>query len=180
MSRKNHLSAVTSETTAPTTISVHGITVPVSRPYAEGHACTSAEAIALNQMRTENLRNNFAARVRKALPDSAALSIELVETLRSEFTAYEASYSFAAKRAAKPKVDAVTRESHKIAKGVILEALRKANTDPKTLTAERMEQLVLALLAKRPDLAEEAERRIAATRASAEVAFEDLMPEANA
>ena len=63
------------------TIAGHAFNVPVR--YEEGHELTAGEASALNQTYHENLRNNFAKKVKDAAeagggtPDLAALQAEL-------------------------------------------------------------------------------------------------------
>jgi hypothetical protein len=59
------------------TISGHSFNVPVR--YEEGHELTAGEASALNQTYHENLRNNFAKKVKDAGDgaDVAALQAEL-------------------------------------------------------------------------------------------------------
>jgi hypothetical protein len=59
------------------TIAGHSFNVPLR--YEEGHELTAGEAGALNQTYHENLRNNFAKKVKDAggSPDLAALQAEL-------------------------------------------------------------------------------------------------------
>jgi len=68
------------------TIAGHSFNVPVR--YEEGHELTAGEASALNQTYHENLRNNFAKKVKDAgaTADLAALQAEL--------DAYAESYAF--------------------------------------------------------------------------------------
>ena len=58
--------------------------------YEEGHELTAGEASALNQTFHENLRNNFAKRVKDAIEDNS-----FDETgLQSEFDSYAEQYQF--------------------------------------------------------------------------------------
>lgn len=68
------------------TIAGHAFNVPVR--YEEGHELTAGEASALNQTYHENLRNNFANKV-KAAGASADLA-----ALQTELDAYANEYSF--------------------------------------------------------------------------------------
>ncbi len=48
-------------------IIIQGQTFTASLPYAAGQALTESEARALNQVRLENIRNNFASKVKASL-----------------------------------------------------------------------------------------------------------------
>lgn len=63
--------------------------------YEEGHELTAGEASALNQTFHENLRNNFAKRVREAVLDEINEGEKYDETgLQSEFDSYAEQYQF--------------------------------------------------------------------------------------
>jgi hypothetical protein len=47
-------------------VTIAGEVFKIDTPYTEGHTCTAGEASALNQVRHENLRNNFAKKVKDA------------------------------------------------------------------------------------------------------------------
>lgn len=156
------------------TITIQGLDFPVSMPYGAGHQCSEAEAEVLNQTRLENLRNNFAGKVKKA--KAQGLTPESEAALREEFLRYERLYTFAARVGAAPQLSASQREAHKIAKGMVHEALRAKGHDPKTIPHAKMQEMVHALIARRPDITEEAERRIARAR---ELTIEALGPDAH-
>jgi hypothetical protein len=53
------------ETATPTVpVTIMGLRFNVRAPYSAGHICTEGEARALNQTRTENIRNNLAAKAK--------------------------------------------------------------------------------------------------------------------
>ena len=52
-------------------IIIQGVTFNVPTPYAEGHVLATNEASALNQLLHENLRNNFASKVKAKRGDDA-------------------------------------------------------------------------------------------------------------
>jgi hypothetical protein len=54
------------EETPMSTIVVQGSALPVSTRYAEGHVLTAIEAGVLNQTLFENMRNNFASKIKAA------------------------------------------------------------------------------------------------------------------
>ncbi|MCB1838493.1 MAG: hypothetical protein KDH99_12825, partial [Alcanivoracaceae bacterium] len=74
------------------TISILGVEVEISTPYAEGHTISEAEAKALNQTRAENIGNNF----RKRIKDSkeGVEGAEPMEKILADLAAYDASYVF--------------------------------------------------------------------------------------
>lgn len=171
-------------------ITVQGLVFNVPAPYAEGHTLTTAEAAVLNQTFGENLRNNFAARVRSAKEaqikaqglaedtdlKTITLDEQTLETLKGEFAEYAAGYSFSGKRQTRTPVDPVLREATKIAREMITSSLAK-RTPPvkvKDLPDGKMDELVRNLLSKRPDITEEAKRRVDAVKAVAEAAMDDL------
>lgn len=114
------------------TIAGHSFNVPVR--YEEGHELTAGEASALNQTYHENLRNNFAKKVKDAgaTPDLAALQAEL--------DAYAAEYAFGVRSGGGGAVrDPVMSEALRMAKKQIAELLRKqgkkvADFEPAAIT----------------------------------------------
>lgn len=68
------------------TIASHSFNVPVR--YEEGHELTAGEASALNQTYHENLRNNFAKKVKDAGANAD------LDALQAELDAYAESYAF--------------------------------------------------------------------------------------
>ena len=61
-------------------------------PFEDGHACNSAEAEALNSLLGENLRNNFAAQMKRAATEGKDIPGQ------EEFSAYADTYAFGQKR----------------------------------------------------------------------------------
>lgn len=125
------------------TIQGHSFNVPTR--YREGHELNEAEANALNQTFHENLRNNFAKKVKEAgeSPDLAALQAEL--------DAYAESYQFGI-RAAGTGVsrDPVMTEAMRMARKIIDDLLRKKGKKPSDVTAEAKNDAAKRLL-ERPE-----------------------------
>lgn len=166
----------------PATVTIQGLEFTTSMPYSPGHVLTEHEASALNQTRSENLRNNFASRVKKALEDLQKANPERADlttadldlgALATEFAAYEASYSFAQRHVRAPS-DPVEHEAQKLGKARILAALRERKIDIKSVTTDAMTGYVAALLAKRPEIREEAKRRVDAARSIGASVLDDL------
>lgn len=163
---------------APTTIKVQGILFPVSPRYSEGHPLTAQEAAVLNQTLYENLRNNFATHIRKSVEESAkaagvehdthTLSEDEVSTLQAKFVEYAAAYTFAAPRAGRTPVDPLQREMRAIAKERILAALAAKNVSVKSLPEGKMDEFIATAIANRPEIKDEAQRRLDARKAAAD------------
>ena len=164
--------------TTPITIQGHTFEAPAR--YAEGHVCSLNEANTLNQTLAENLRNNFASRLKKAIEASEAEGgPELdLDALRAEFAEYAETYEFNGKRAARAPVDPIEKEATKIAGQMIAEALRAKNIDVKAARESgKFDELVTNLLEKKPAIREEAARRVAATQNVADDILGDLAAE---
>lgn len=147
----------------------HEINVSVSQPYAEGHVLTALEAEKLNHVLADNIRTSLIAKIKRAAEegkiDAAALS--------AEFQAYADAYSFTA-RAPKAGPDPVAKEANKIAKEQVLAAIRKKGGNPADYSAEQISEYVAKVLQHKPEIREEAERRINSTRQIAGDLLSDL------
>lgn len=76
-------------------ITIQGVEFTVSAPYAEGHQISEAEAKALNQVRSENIRNNQAKLVKAAKEEfGEELSEDIIADLQNQITAYDEGYEF--------------------------------------------------------------------------------------
>lgn len=79
---------------ATRTITISGFPFEVSTPFAEGHTCTEAEAKALNQTRSENIRNNMARRVKDAKDEDGNIDEAVMQELADAVAQYDADYEF--------------------------------------------------------------------------------------
>jgi len=162
----------------PSHIKVQGILFPVSPRYAEGHPLTAQEAAVLNQTLYENLRNNFASHIRKTVEESAkaagveaeghTLSEDEVSILQAKFAEYAQAYTFAAPRAGRTPVDPLQREMRAIAKERILAALAAKNVSVKSLPEGKMDEFIATAIERRPEIREEAQRRLDARKIAAD------------
>lgn len=185
-------SAATSEVTDavadPTvliTIKVQGMFFSFSPRYQEGHTLTAVEADVLNQTFGENLRNNFASKIRAAQEE---LEKDLAEgekardftddektAFANDFSAYASSYTFKAPRVGAGPVDPVEHEASKIAKAIIMAHLAKKNIKAASLPEGKLASLVKDLLAKQPQIRDEAIRRVEALKTAGDDALEGLL-----
>lgn len=148
----------------------HGVTVNVSQPYAEGHVLSALEAEKLNHVLADNIRTSLMSKL-KRLEDVDA------EKVGAEFQSYADSYSFVV-RSPKSTVDPITKEAMKIAKEQVLAAIRSKGGDPKDYPAEKIAEYVSLVLQKKPEIREEAARRIASSREMASDLLPDFFDEA--
>ena len=139
-------------------VMIQGQIFNIAAPYAEGHALNANEAAALNQLRAENIRNNFAARMKKAIEDKAP------ELGQPELDAYDATYQFGVRQAGKLPQDPIEKEAYKLAEQAVINALKARGTKLKELPEGKLDELVLATLEKRPNFREQAAKVIAARK----------------
>jgi hypothetical protein len=137
---------------------IQGSLFTIAAPYAAGHQLTANEAAALNQLRAENIRNNFAARMKKAIEDKAP------ELGQNELNAYDETYQFGVRAAGKLPQDPVEKEAYKLAEQAVVNALKARGTKLKELPEGKLDELVLATLEKRPNFREQAAKVIAARK----------------
>jgi hypothetical protein len=100
----------------------HAFVVPV--PFSEGHVLSGGEASAMNQVFHENLRNNFASRIKKLEGDGA---ID-ISSLQNELDEYAVEYEFGVRQSA-TAADPVEREAMKLARQAVKAALKNANRE---------------------------------------------------
>lgn len=188
-------------TPKPFQIVIAGLEFLVQPRYAAGHVLLENEATALNQTYAENLRNNFASKVKAAASaqlksvievngwtedEVKALTKEQVEELSTPqgealaelntlFTTYSADYVFSGKRAPAVPVDPVGKEAYKMAKQVLTEHFRKLNVDMKKV--DNLDDLIGGLITKNPSIREEAQRRVDTAKSLATLSMPGL-PEA--
>lgn len=130
-------------------------TFNIPRPFAEGHACTASEAGVLNQTLAENIRNNFAANVKKAVEDESFDQAKM----QGELDEYLESYDFGVRKGRGP-ADPVEREALNIAKDIVKNALREKGHKLADVATEDINRLAEKLVAEQPEITKEAKRRV--------------------
>lgn len=102
----------------PKALSILDIDFEVAQPYEAGHTLTDAEAKALNQVRRENLGNNFRGTVKKAQEEAATAGKDVdVDALKTAFADLDGKYIFTLREvSAARKFDAVEREARNLVK----------------------------------------------------------------
>lgn len=166
-------------------ITISGLPFQYPRPYAVGHVLTEGEASALNQVFGENLRNNFAARIRgmiedhkkaNGIPEEEDLSAGVLDkdSLDSEFAEYATKYEFGVRSGAsgpRAPADPVGKEAYRLAWAAVKAKLVEKGYEITKLPKEQKDQLVKDALAKYPKFREEAERYV---RMQADLVVEGL------
>jgi len=167
-------------------ITIQGLPFEVQDLYSAGpRELTAGEASALNQTRAENLRNNFAPKIKAAMDEyrkanSLAEDAEIAVTsldhdaLSAAFDAYATEYEFGVRKAGtgtRTPTDPIERESIRVAKERVKAGLNKKGIKLDSVSKEKMTELVQQVIGKYPEIKEEATRRVNAAGA---IALDDL------
>lgn len=148
----------------------HGLTVSVPQPYAEGHILTEKEAEKLNHVLADGVRTSLTAKL-KRLAEEEGFS---AEAHAADFQSYADTYSFVV-RTPRAHVDPVEKEAQKIAKAQVLVAIRKKGGSPSDFSAEQISAYVVTVLKNKPEIREEAARRVNSTREIADDLMNELL-----
>lgn len=169
------------EGTSASRLKIQGLIFIFTQRYAKGHVLTADEAAVLNQTLGENLRNNFANEVRKALEalptpaegePPAALAPETIAALEARFADYQASYVFKGPRSGPGPMDPLERETRKVAAALLRAKL--AEHGHKTPPKEQFDELVERIATTRPEVRAEAQRRLEAAKSAGTDILEGL------
>ena len=166
-------------------ITIQGLPFEVSQPYKEGHPITAGEASQLNQVRAENIRNNFAGTIKAAIDayrkaNSLAEDADVPVTnldkddLDDRLAKYDDEYVMGVRggpSGPRLPVDPVQREAWRKALEKVKLALKKKNIAISSVPKEKMDDYVTGVLAKYPEITEEARRYV---NAGAEITLADL------
>lgn len=151
----------------------HGVNVSVDQPYAEGHVLTALEAEKLNHVLADNIRTSIIAKL-KRLAESGDIDAAAAS---AEFQSYADAYEFAV-RTPKASADPIAKEANKIAKEQVFAAIRRKGGNPSDYSAEQIAEYVGKVLQHKPEIRDEAARRIESSRKMAGDLLSDLFDEA--
>lgn len=151
----------------------HEISVTVAQPYETGHVLTDAEAAKLNQVLADSVRAALNAKLKKLSDDS---NFDAAAT-QGSFQSFADAYSFSI-RSTKSAADPVEKEAHKLAKEQVFAAIRKKNGNPRDYSEAQIAEYIALVLTKKPEIREEAARRVNSSRQIAGDLLEDLIDEA--
>lgn len=114
-------------------ITIQGTQFSIPMPFAQGHVLNEGEAAAMNQLFAENIRNNFAGKIKVAEEKKEA------RPGQAELDAYCAEYKFGARGPGGPKLDPIEAEARRLAETAINEALKKKGIKLKDVPDEQMD-----------------------------------------
>lgn len=160
-------------TSAPREAStIAGETFQVAKPFAEGASLTLTAGLAstLNQVFAENVRNNFAAKV-KAAKEAGAFDLA---AFQGQLDTYMGEYEFGVRRGGGGRTsDPVAKEALSIVRDLVKAAYAKkgATVSDKDVTAKAKELLANVEDPKIAAVLKEAKRRVST---AASIASEDL------
>jgi hypothetical protein len=153
-------------------VTISGFQFSIPEPIEEGHQVNANEAAALNQVLAENVRNNFAARVKKAQENG-----EDQDTLQAELDQYVAEYEFGVRRGgggATPSKDPVEKEAENLAKAKVKEALKAKGHKISDVSNEKIAELTRNALDKYPEFREQAKQIVEARQSVGSEIMEDI------
>lgn len=166
-----------------TQVTIQGMAFKAPQPYAEGHTLNANEAATLNQTFVENLRNNFAVKIKdkkeaiakeKSIDEKAVTNDMLdMVALQAEFDDYAGDYEFGVRKGGRV-LDPVERELRSIGEEIIKTAIRAKGIKLNSVSSEQFDKFMSNLINAKPELRVEAERRVAATKMAAGVELEGL------
>lgn len=156
-------------------ITIAGETFTAPTPYAEGHTLDANEASALNQLLHENLRNNFAKKVKDA---KEAGTFDLA-AFQAQFDQYADGYKFGVRTGGGGgrTTDPVKREAMEIAvETVKLKLKAKGKTiGPKgNYTMAQVREAAGRYLEAHPEIMDEARARVEEAKERAAEEGDDL------
>jgi hypothetical protein len=123
-------------------ITIQGQVFKVPIRYAAGHALTEGEAGALNQTYHENLRNNFASKVRDGVEANVP-----IETLQQQLDDYASDYQFGVRSGGGGfRGDPVMTLAMNIAREMVRQAIKGKGLDLEEWPAGRVSQAAKALI----------------------------------
>ena len=158
---------MTSHATHP--IKIQGVMFEAPAPYAEGHHLKAHEAIVLNAVLAENLRNNFSMQMKRS-PEPLT---------QADFDTYASTYVFGKRGETGVRItrDPVGKEERSLAKEAILASYAKKGIKPRSVPADTLDAYITRLVesGKFRALAEENVARSAALP-EVELDLSDLEP----
>lgn len=168
-------------------LTIQGLPFTLEGPYNEGDVLSAVEANVLNQTYAENVRNNFAATIKrmkaavaekrglfktvdgKQVPDADQVeSSELDDAeVTKAYDDYLASYEFGARRAGgiRTPVDPVEKEARRVATQKVKELLSSKGYKVSDIDKDQMAGYVNEALEMFPEIREQARATVANTKA---------------
>lgn len=152
-------------------ITIAGQTFLVTPQYEDGDTINANEAAALNQTLFENLRNNFASKVKEGI--AAGLDHAV---LQQQLDTYEEAYSFGVRSGGGGRRDPVRTEAIAIALDMVKNKLRETGRKLADYSAKQLTDLAKQVVdsGKYPQIMEQAKDRVEQAKAAAAEVASDL------
>lgn len=127
------------------TISIHKQDVEVTAPYAEGHTINANEARVLNQVRAENIANNFRSKIKAALDGEEGA--EPLPTVLAALADYDKTYEFSAASSggSRATLSPVDKEARRLARKYITRKLAEEGRKVKDIDKEKLESEIVRI-----------------------------------
>lgn len=151
-------------------IIVAGEAVMCPQPYEPGHPLTEAEAKALNQVYSENVRNNTAARIKKAKEEGGDVAAAVAE---AEEYARNYEFSMPSTGTSRRVMDPVEREARSIARELIKSKLEESGRKLKDVDKEKLDAKIDEVAANE-DVLKLARKRVSEKKKLADVGLQGL------
>jgi len=134
-----------------------GMSLSFPSPFMDGDELTLTPGLAstLNQVLTENLRNNFAAKA-KAMKEGGAT----VEDVQVAFDKYAAEYEFGVRRVGLRAADPVEAAAIEIAEDIVKSKLRERGEKLKDVGTKKVRELAVELIERFPKIRERAKAQV--------------------
>ena len=155
-------------------LTIAGETFTAATPYAAGDVLTAGEASALNQTRLENLRNNFATKV-KAAKETGTFDAEVFQATLDDLNA---EYEFGVRRGGGGgrSTDPVMAEAMSIAREKVRAAIVKKGIKLADVSAAQITEHARKAIEANPSIMDLARSRVAAASEIADVEVGDITP----
>lgn len=163
---------------------IEGLDFTCAAPFNEGDTITAGEASALNQTLRENMRNNFAKKVKDAKTEAEKNGAEVdLSALQTELNSYTNDYEFGTGRGGFRTADPVRRKAIELAKEKVKAAFVKKGFKASEITSATLTEKAVEAIdgGKYPQFMEQAKVLVEAEQAAAAATGGDLdldVPEA--
>jgi len=146
-------------------ITVQGVLVEVSQPYAEGHQITEAEAKALNQVRAENIGNNVRTKIKEMLESVDGDVEKIAKDARALVAEKDKDYIFtlASVGGGATRLDPLTKECRSLAKQYVTGKIKEKGMTQKEYLEKNGEDSIKELVAQiseNPKIVEAAKKNL--------------------
>lgn len=155
-------------------ITIEGHVFNVPTRYEEGHELTANEAAALNQTYHENLRNNFAKKV-KDKKANGEIEEDVLAQLQTDLDEYAEGYEFGVRTGGGAVRDPVMSEAMDLARTKIFEHLKTKGIKRADVSAKQVTEYAKKLLEKNPTIIELARQRVEEARAAATSELDEIV-----